>query len=65
MVYFWAFQNTPNHAGCLQDEKYRLYNALSSSLPSIFPLPSNFRAMRRIRPSRRISAVLWKGADVY
>lgn len=65
MVYFWAFQNTPNHEGCLQDQKYRLYNSLSSSLPSIFPLSSNFRAVRRIRPSRHISAVLWKGADVY
>lgn len=47
MVYFWAFQNTPNHEGCLQDQKYRLYNSLSSSLPSIFPLSSNFRAVRR------------------
>lgn len=49
MVYFWAFQNTPNHVGCLQDEKYRLYDALSGSLPSIFSLPSKFRVIRSRR----------------
>lgn len=68
MVYFWTFQNTPNHVGCLQDKQYRLYNALGSSLPSIFPLPSNFRAIRRrrrIQPFWHLSAVLWKGADAY
>lgn len=64
MIYFWGLQKTHSHVCCLHDDKYRVYNTLSSVFQLFFHFPSNFRGLRsrrRICPSRHVSVVQWKG----